>query len=277
MHTECWRKLLVTTCLAMLSNCGDDAGSGSVDGSDIHVPGDAHPVDARRDDGPSQPDAGLCEGSPQSCGVPGMCESCTASFSGFACVDEGCGCNNANDCPIMYSCNRVSHQCQRACDTETLCHSGCCSSSTNGVCTPGAVPSACGATGGVCSDCAMASTGPRCNLVLTGGGFCGCGFDSDCVGASGSCAMTGGICSVACSISSPCSGGCCQFSNGTNNGTCALGTISSACGGTGGVCIDCTTSDDGHACIAGSICGCWSNADCGSGRTCDLTSAKCVQ
>jgi hypothetical protein len=82
---------------------------------------------------------------------------------------------------------------------------------------------------------------------------------------------------VACSTSSPCTGGCCQIPNGSTSGACAVGTNSSACGGTGGACFDCSVSVDGHRCLSGVICGCQSNADCSNGRMCDQSIGKCVQ
>jgi len=144
-------------------------------------------------------------------------------------------CSGAGDCPIGTACNTTTGQCESACGdaSHSICYGGCCG---DGTCQPGTVASACG-SGGACAVCdATNQSGSACVS-----GHCGCTSAGDCP-AGRACLLAGiYICTTECNRpnDTPCSGGCCSAAQ---NGTCQPGTADTACGNTGGTCVDCTSS-----------------------------------
>lgn len=81
-----------------------------------------------------------------------------------------------------------------------------------------------------------------------------CASAADCPSGQ-ACDRASGSCTTACSASQSCNGGCCSAASG---GTCVAGTAVSACGASGGACVDCTA-----ACI-------------GAHETCACTTQQCA-
>ncbi len=212
--------------------------------------------------------------SPTACGAGGtVCASCTAADAGTTCVAGACGCNNADDCAVGEACS-ASHVCTTACSGSEACHGGCCGS--GGTCVTGTADDACGASGTTCGTCAGDSVGTKC-VVITNGGACGCAGPGDCTAsgdAGASCSATGTPrqCTTACSASQACTGSCCNIPNGSSTGTCGGGTPG-ACGAAGALCLDCSTSTNGHVC-SGTACGCVTANDCPANNAC--TGGKCT-
>ena len=203
-----------------------------------------------------KPDGGTCRTNQSCCSrlcatAPpakfGVC--CTPDCTGKACGDDGCGgscgectCSGAGDCPIGMACNTTTGQCESACGdaNHSICHGGCCS---EGTCQPGTVESACGSGG----DCAVCDAANQSGSVCVSG-HCGCTSEGDCP-AGRACLLAGiYMCTTACNEPNltPCNGGCCSAAF---SGTCQPGTADTACGNTGGTCVDCTSS--GAMCMSG--------------------------
>ena len=212
-----------------------------------------------------KPDGGTCRTNQSCCSrlcakAPtakfGVC--CTPDCTGKACGDDGCGgscgectCSGAGDCPIGMACNTTTGQCESACGdaNHSICHGGCCS---EGTCQPGNVESACG-SGDDCEVCDAANqSGTVCVPSGTGSGYhCGCTSQGDCP-AGRACLLAGiALCTTSCNQpnETPCNGGCCSGDPFSGGGTCQPGTEDTACGNTGGTCVDCTSS--GATCMSG--------------------------
>lgn len=211
---------------------------------------------------------GQCQTSP-SCG-PGNCFGCC---EGNAClpgtIDPACGiggqaCQNCT--PFGATCQAgtcISSQCGPA-----TCPFGCCQGNT---CTGGSFDTACGAGGGQCQDCQI--FGEVCqNQTCTIQNTCnpttcpsGCCQGNTCVaGTSQTACGTGGvICQDCAPFGDTCQGqtcvgmgtcspktcpfGCCQ------GNTCVPGGSTTACGGGGNQCQDCSVFGDtcqNQACVA---------------------------
>ena len=106
---------------------------------------------------------------------------------------------------------------------------------------------------------------------LGDGGPIGCSGPADCpVGQA--CDTTAGTCTMTCSATQPCNGGCCD---GT---TCAVGDSAEACALAPPMCGSCVGKSAGSACLdAGGAksCGCTSAADCPPNLACDPTTHTC--
>ncbi len=208
--------------------------------------------------------------APAACALGGaQCGSCAGNPAGTACVAQNgktaCGCLAPSDCAVGQACDPATHTCGAKCSQMNPCNGGCCSAAQNGTCQVGSDGGACGATGGVCVNCALAAGGKVCKPVA-GGGQCGCDSLGDCPPASSAC--TNGTCDTSCSPQKPCQSGCCS------NGTCAIGTTVGACGASG-ACADCTMGNAGLACRAGQACGCDKPGDCPMGLSCNLGTHLC--
>lgn len=202
-----------------------------------------------------------CAETPTSCGPPGGCVDCSKGSEGPHCVDQHCGCAATSDCLSGFACDTTTHQCSVGCANSPSCNGGCCGGQS---CTTGDANTRCGTNGAACVDCTSATSGHLCI-----DGTCGCTVAGDCPSGS---ACNGGVCTTACSASSPCHGGCC------NAGTCSAGTAPTTCGDSGGACVGCSAATLGPACRAdatGGSCGCSSDGDCTSGL-CDPTQHVCV-
>ena len=145
------------------------------------------------------------------------------------------GCTGALDCPNVTACNTTTGQCESACGdaNHSNCNAGCCS---NGTCQPGTDASAC-ATGPTCIVCD--ATNPSGSACISG--HCGCTSPGDCPPGH-ACLLAGiDICTTECNAPNvtDCNGGCCSAAI---EGTCQPGTADTACGNTGGTCVDCTSS-----------------------------------
>jgi len=178
-------------------------------------------------------------------GTAGSCTSCCD-----ACPTPGGGpscptwCSRAGDCPLGTACNTMTGQCESACGdaSHSICHGGCCG---GGTCQPGTVASACG-SGGACAVCdATNPSGSACVITGPMSGHCGCTSEGDCPDGQ-ACLLAGiYICTTECNAPNVtrCNVGCCSTPPGPPPyGTCQPGTADTACGNTGGTCVDCTNS-----------------------------------
>ncbi|MSP58780.1 MAG: hypothetical protein EXR72_00280 [Myxococcales bacterium] len=213
---------------------------------------------------------GLCVAGTASgaCGANGgVCGDCTKLVQGgkvcFPTVGGGfCGCNNLNECaPGASSCDVQKHLCDYACSVNKPCLTGCCSGVS---CVLGQAQNACGKSG-ACVDCAGSVGGKACRVTQT----CGCDQAADCP-AGQACDLVAHTCTTKCSVAQPCNGGCCA------NGVCAAGKDPKACGGVGGLCVDCGSSVIGKACQGGLSCGCTTNAECDPFQACDPVKKLCT-
>lgn len=203
----------------------------------------------------------------------GLCADCVNTPQGgrlcLAAPGGGaCGCNTINDCtPGALSCDAQKHVCDFACSLAKPCAVGCCNipkGMQNGSCASGQVATACGKAG-ACTDCSVSVAGRACRATQQ----CGCDKTSDCpVGQA--CDLNLSTCTTKCNPNQPCSGGCCQ------SGTCTPGTDGTACGSSGYVCVDCSTSKFGNGCLGGKACGCEKTADCDVPQACDLAKKECT-
>jgi hypothetical protein len=104
-----------------------------------------------------------------------------------------------------------------------------------------------------------------------GGGVIGCTGPSDCPTGQ-ACDTTAGVCTMTCSATQPCNGGCC---NGTS---CAVGDQPDACALGQPMCGSCVGKSAGTACIDTSgtkSCGCTSASDCPANLACNTTTHTC--
>jgi hypothetical protein len=195
-----------------------------------------------------------------SCGPSGAaCVDCSKSANGPICSNNGtCGCGSDTDCPMNQACK--GGVCGTACDVNDPCNGGCCNPNGN-VCAAGNTQMACATTNSKsCVSCANNNMGTACvsanNMV-----FCGCNSSTDCPALT-ACNTTTHLCGAACDMNTPCNGGCCTAAN---NGTCMQGTMTGACGNSGGLCSDCSMNRNGSKCEpvnGGGQCGCMMLADC---------------
>jgi hypothetical protein len=216
------------------------------------------------EDGPNTP--GTCVVDPeqqgQACGDPG--QVCQA--------DGRCACDGSS-CPGCLTC-----QSDGACG-DPCGGTGCCDS---GACVDGTDDAACG-TGG--DDCVACTPPETCGGGGTPG-VCGCPpttcvaqskncgtIDDGCGGTidCGTCDPSGStpicvnnVCS-ACSVTHPCSSGCCL-----SDGSCQPGSSDSACGGTGQTCDVCEV---GEACSSGTCV----VLPCGAGGICRVFATSSTQ
>ncbi|MBN2497339.1 MAG: hypothetical protein JXR96_22300 [Deltaproteobacteria bacterium] len=186
------------------------------------------------------------------CAAGQVCHSgacCTPSCAGkCGGASDGCGGQCSAACPSGQWCNGTTCQ---ACNDAHHCGSSCTDCGTDGWwCQSGACQACTSNThcGPDCEDCTSAGVeGSFCDFMPVRGGadgyFCGCNDDSEC--------FSGRYCGP----------------RGCRN--CTVGTH---CGPS---CIDCSSNNDGHACVDG-MCGCNSTTDCPSGRTCNTSSHLCV-
>jgi hypothetical protein len=210
--------------------------------------------------------------SATSCGpLGGACVDCTrVAAAGQQCLPTGlCGCTNASDCPVGEAC--ANGGCSTACSTQSACNGSCCNA---GTCDPGTSSASCGPPGGACANCAMGGQGLACI-----NGACACATSADCPRYQ-ACDPNAHQCTMQCSASAPCNGGCCSTA-----GLCTAGTSMGACGASGATCLDCTVEEQagraGKTCIAvagGGVCGCTdstqcpaTSAGCGATMTCAFT------
>ncbi|MSP59004.1 MAG: hypothetical protein EXR72_01465 [Myxococcales bacterium] len=201
------------------------------------------------------------------CFLVGMaaCFDCTSAASGHLCRPSGnggnsCGCDKAGDCPVGLSCNAATHACEAKCGPNQPCNGGCCA---GGACVPGNAASACGSAG-LCVDCSASPSGHAC-AAGNGGAACGCNKAAEC-GPLQACDVAKHLCTSACNANQLCSAGCCA------GGTCTPGSSNSACGASGGACIDCQPGASATpTCVAGTCggkCGGGSDGVCGAGNCC---------
>ena len=197
------------------------------------------------------------------------CGSCAGNPVGSACVNVKnkifCGCLAASDCPANQACNLATNQCSTRCDLNSPCNGGCCSAAMNGACVKGTDDTACGAGGGLCTNCPSGMGGKVC-VTAQSGGQCGCNVLADCAVTAVSC--TNKLCNTKCSPQQPCQVGCCS------NGSCVAGTAGNACGN-GGTCSDCSMNPNGTACRVTLACGCDKTSDCAMGMACNVSTHAC--
>jgi hypothetical protein len=126
------------------------------------------------------------------CGASGACLDCTGAPSGTQCIQPMgapffCGCTTKSDCRAAQAgmnipgqaCDTGSNTCATSCGGPGIsgCNGGCCSGAA-GQCRGGGQDSACGVSGGFCSDCVLScNPGPVCNQLT---GACGCAATEDC-------------------------------------------------------------------------------------------------
>ena len=196
-----------------------------------------------------KPDGGTCRTNQSCCSR--LCAKAPPAKFGVCCTPGECPCSGAGDCPIGMACNTTTDQCESACGdaNHSICHGGCCG---DGTCQPGNVESACG-SGDDCEVCDAANqSGTVCVPSGTGSGYhCGCTSQGDCP-AGRACLLAGiALCTTSCNQpnETPCNGGCCSGDPFSGGGTCQPGTEDTACGNTGGTCVDCTSS--GATCMSG--------------------------
>lgn len=199
-----------------------------------------------------------------SCGFSGACADCTNANVGRKCVATAmagpwfCGCDVAGDCPAAnanagtggLACDLTAHNCTTTCGIQgitTVCNGGCCQFTNGaGVCRPGAAPTTCGNSGGLCTNCALNCA----NVATCSGGACGC-----CLGSNAVCQMNAQCCAGNCAngrcaciaTGSPCVGGAAAL--------CCAGRFGQTqiCGGVNSVCCLATNAF------------CQQNADCCNG------------
>jgi hypothetical protein len=204
-----------------------------------------------------------------------LCASCASAAAGHACLSMGgtgvCGCTSASDCPVNQACSLATHTCGNACDSNTPCNTGCCSSPNGGTCQTGTLDAACGSNGAVCGSCVANQNGHKC-IAITGGGQCGCNLLADC-GVGASACDAGHLCVNMCTAGNACQSGCCSSSS---SGTCQPGTTVTACGAIGTVCNDCQGNANGNACLINGTCGCSSAGDCPTNQACDGSTHHCT-
>ncbi len=227
---------------------------------------------------------GQCEfgNMPANCGrAGGVCANCATELqtgkAGDVCVSVlgggVCGCNNNTDCPPNSAgCNLATRTCVFACSAKMPCLSGCCSippGQNTGSCIAGTADTSCG-NKGLCLDCTkQANAGHVC---LPGTQSCGCNGPGDCPSGM-ACDLNTHACTTACSAMQACNGGCCAIAPGQAVGVCGAGNAPTACGGMP-LCVDCSTSKAGHACI-GAACGCANSSDCPADTACNMNTHLC--
>jgi hypothetical protein len=187
------------------------------------------PYDAREPppDGPVYfPDGGCGPSTCTGCCMPdGSCDTAANSPSIKAppagyCGSHGEQCIYCNQFCLQGGCGAPVGNCSASnCD-------GCCVG--NGICADGKHDTACGHGGIMCEGCNPTSGGGHCILEPSGSG--------------GHCQFAPKPCDQ-----NSCPNGCCA------GNICAQGTQDIACGTTGGVCVDCTTT--GTTCLVGRCAG----------------------
>jgi hypothetical protein len=216
-------------------------------------------------------------------GTPAKCEP-TNTGRGGACVAVNPPC----DCSAGETCDPKTG----ACVPTSPCGpcTGCC---INNACLAGTVDKACGANGGACETC---GAGQSCAPGSEGGGVCtsavcgptncaGCCSPKGCMTGTlvAACGTGGHACQACagaqCAPAGPGNGGVC-VATGCNpqncpgccdaNGLCQAGTGLAACGGGGGACATCSSTE---VCVAGACavpagCGPQSCAGCCSSSGC---------
>lgn len=153
-------------------------------------------------------------------------------------------CASETDCPSGQACNTTTGMCSTSCGDfdQTICNGGCCDGNS-GTCVGGAANDNCGNDGNFCNVCG--DNTPTCSA---------------------------GQCTDACSASAPCGATFC-----CNNGTC-VDIDGAHCGVAtgGGTCMSCSADNNGHACRASGVCGCFGAGDCPSGMACDTVNHVCT-
>src|SRR5215472_6982336 len=96
-------------------------------------------------------DGGCVAGSNSAtCGSGGACVNCAMSTTmGHACVDAGCTCLSAADCPKDMACDTATGKCSTTClsGTKSGCNGGCCDRDSS-TCQSGGWHYDCGNDGG---------------------------------------------------------------------------------------------------------------------------------
>jgi hypothetical protein len=162
-------------------------------------------------------------------------EKAGESSSGSVVDSGGMTGTNCMACTADQACQDGS--CVAACGPST-CPQGCCDA--NGACVTTLNDSSCGTHGAACRSC---STGNHCVS-----GQCGCRDSTDCP-ANQAC-QPDHLCANLCGSNVTCNGGCCADTD-----LCVKGDASSACGVSGGACLDCTQSSAGSVCQTNGSCG----------------------
>ncbi|HEY6458516.1 MAG TPA: hypothetical protein VIY73_00145, partial [Polyangiaceae bacterium] len=186
------------------------------------------------------------------------CLVCAGSASGSVCVNGGCGCAAATDCPADEACDLTAAPnptCSGSCGIAakfSACNGGCCQplfKVPGGSCVAGTSSNECGANGGTCSACG--GTTPTCSAT---GACAPCLQATDCPPGD-ACDVTTGTCSVTCAgpdSYSGCNGGCCESIPTSVGGSCVAGTAQIACGDNGAACINCQITK--QTCNASFVC-----------------------
>jgi hypothetical protein len=153
------------------------------------------------------------------------CTLCKESEAGNVCMDGGCGCNQATDCPELNACSASTHQCTSTCSPDSPCNEGCCdkiSDEDAGTCKKSGIATSCGSGNQWCFTCGYdASLGPRCVPGEAGGpARCGCYSIEDASMAVRQANANSG-CSDSCdSRGRKCSGSAAATCSSTTAGTC---------------------------------------------------------